>query len=93
MEDVLREAPFALLRLQWRVLKPITDVPAMTGSLWSAMWRFAYEEVLGPREAFCNLGIVPMPADRHRRGFRPGLVPPVQGQTSTSPRQGRVAQG
>jgi len=74
MDDVLREAPFALLRLQWRVLKPITDVPAMTGMLWSAMWRFAYEDLLTPGEAFCNLGLVPMPADRHRRGFLPGEV-------------------
>lgn len=52
-----------LLRLDWRVLKPITHIPHFQGALWSALFRHAYNGVLKPGEAFHQTDIVLHPAD------------------------------
>ena len=54
---------YCLLRLDWRVLKPITHVPHFQGALWSALFRHAYNSVLKPGEAYHQVGLMLHPAD------------------------------
>lgn len=54
---------YCLLRLNWRVLKPITHVPHFQGTLWSALFRHAYNAVLKPDEAYHQVGLMLHPAE------------------------------
>lgn len=54
---------YCLLRLNWRVLKPITHVPHFQGALWSALFRHAYNTALKPSEDYHQVGIMLHPAD------------------------------
>ena len=61
-----------LLLCRWRVLKPITNMPAFQGTHWSALLRHAYNPFLKPSEAFHETGLRPIPLGPGGSRFRTG---------------------
>ncbi len=63
---------FRFLRLDWRVLKPITHIPSFQGVLWSSLLRHAYNSYLGHGERFFKVGLRLAAQDLGRTRFRTG---------------------